>query len=130
MIDRRQSENLWDKAIETLSDEHKQQIVFGCLDKRAILGDVLAIVEAKKHLCMKRRWKYKKSSGEDVILRDLFEKMTKWVVKFKEIGDVAVQYDPGHAALPWAGVRFILQVGGFNHAFSTCAHYYVLLAFR
>lgn len=30
--------------------------------------------------------------------------------KFKEIGDIIVQYDPGHAALPWAGFRFLLMV--------------------
>ena len=30
--------------------------------------------------------------------------------KFKEVGDIAVQYDPGHAALPWAAIRFFLQV--------------------
>lgn len=30
--------------------------------------------------------------------------------KFKGVGDVAVQYDPGHAALPWAAIRFLLQV--------------------
>ena len=30
--------------------------------------------------------------------------------KFKELGDIAVQYDTGHASLPWAGIRFILQV--------------------
>lgn len=63
---------------------------------------------------MLNRWKYKKSNGEDVILRDLFEKMAKWVNKFKEFGDIAVQYDPAHAALPWACVRFLLQVGGLN----------------
>lgn len=36
--------------------------------------------------------------------------MVKSVNKFKEIGDVAVQYDPSHAALPWVGVRMVLQV--------------------
>jgi len=55
-------------------------------------------------------------NDEDVILRDLFGKMAKWVNKFKEVGDVAVQYDPVHAALPWTGVRFLLQVGSFNGA--------------
>jgi hypothetical protein len=38
------------------------------------------------------------------------EKIIAWVIKFKEVGDLAVQYDPIHAALPWAGVRFFLQV--------------------
>ena len=36
--------------------------------------------------------------------------MVNWIDKFKQIGDTVVQYDPGHAALPWAGVRFILQI--------------------
>jgi hypothetical protein len=34
----------------------------------------------------------------------------KWVIKFREVGDMAAQYDPAHAALPWAGVRVLLQV--------------------
>jgi hypothetical protein len=46
-----------------------------------------------------------------VIFRDILAKIIKWIDLFKQIGDVAVQYDPAHAALPWAGVRFILQVG-------------------
>ena len=43
-------------------------------------------------------------------MRDIFEKIIVWVDKFKALGDVAVQYDPAHASLPWAGVRFLLQV--------------------
>jgi len=45
-----------------------------------------------------------------VIFVDLFGKIIKWIDLFKQVGDVAVQYDPVHAALPWAGVRFLLQV--------------------
>jgi hypothetical protein len=59
---------------------------------------------------MKSRWKYTRKSGETVIVRDLFEKFVRWIDMFKEIGDVAIQYDPAHAALPWAGIRLILQV--------------------
>ena len=33
-----------------------------------------------------------------------------WIRKFVEVGDIAIQYDPGHAALPWAAIRFLLQV--------------------
>ena len=38
----------------------------------------------------------------------------RWVRKFVEVGDVVAQYDPGHAALPWALVRFVLQVSLAN----------------
>lgn len=43
-------------------------------------------------------------------MRDIFNKMVVWIDMFKQIGDTFIQYDPGDAALPWAGVRFILQV--------------------
>ena len=106
----RKLKNLWDKAAKTLSRVDRQEIDFDRSDKRAILSDVLNLVNVKKDQCMRSRWKYKNKNGEDIILRDLFEKMAKWVNKFKEVGDVAVQYDPGHATLPWAGVRFLLQM--------------------
>lgn len=43
-------------------------------------------------------------------MRDVFEKVIRWLDTFKQVGDVAVQYDPAHAALPWAAIRLILQV--------------------
>jgi ankyrin repeat domain-containing protein 50 len=36
--------------------------------------------------------------------------MILWLNKFKDIGDIAVSFDPIHASLPWAGVRLLLQV--------------------
>jgi hypothetical protein len=105
----RSTEDLWEKAVHTLSDEDKQHVDFNCKDKLAVLDDVLAAVNDKKRLCMEKRWKYKKGNKE-IIIRDKLEKVVVWVNKFKEVGDVAVQYEPGHASLPWAGVRFILQV--------------------
>ncbi|KAI4199301.1 MAG: hypothetical protein LQ350_004683 [Teloschistes chrysophthalmus] len=102
--------SLWDRAVASLSSEDQQAIDFSRADKPAILSDVLQAAEEMKQLCMQKRWKYKKKNGEVVIVRDLCEKLIKWVNKFKEIGDVAVQYEPTHAALPWAAVRFLLQL--------------------
>ena len=59
--------------------------------------------------CTKKRWQYK-WKGRSVCLRDVCEKTVKWIQLFVQTGDVAVQYDPTHAALPWAGVRFLLQI--------------------
>src|SRR3954465_4758399 len=105
----RSTEDLWEKAVHTLSDEDKQHIDFNSEDKLSVLDDVLAAVNEKKRLCMEKRWKYKKGN-KDIIIRDMLEKVVVWVNKFKEVGDVAVQYGLGHTSLPWAGVRFILQV--------------------
>lgn len=92
-----------------MSNEDKKNISFDYEDKLAILKDVLAAIDNKKRLCIEKQWKYKNGDRE-VVIRDQLEKVAVWVNKFKETGDVAVQYDPGHASLPWAAVRFILQV--------------------
>ena len=102
--------NLWDKAVDALKDKHKHNVDFQRADKNAILADILEEVQKKKQACIEGRLKYKRKNGEFLVLYDVYEKMVKWVTKFKEVGDIAVQYDPGHAALPWAAIRFFLQV--------------------
>ncbi|KAI0386901.1 hypothetical protein F5Y04DRAFT_73551 [Hypomontagnella monticulosa] len=42
-------------------------------------------------------------------VRDLANKTILWLNTFKEVGDVAVSFDPTHAALPWAAFRFAIQ---------------------
>ena len=68
---------------------------------------------ARRDEAIANRWKIRRKSGKDIILRDVLEKIGFWIRKFREIGDIAVQYDPTHAALPWAGIRFLLQVRSF-----------------
>lgn len=100
----------WEKAVEALKEKDKQNVDFQRGDKRAILVDVLGEVQGKKQTCINRRLKYTRSNGETVHLYDVFEKIVEWVKKFKEVGDAAAQSDPGHDALPWAAIRFFLQV--------------------
>ena len=59
---------------------------------------------------MQKRWNFKKSSGESLVVRDLVDKIAVWVGKFIQVGDAAVQYDPTHAALPWAAITLLLQI--------------------
>lgn len=54
----------------------------------------------KEHRDAARKW----AAAEDTASSAL-----AWLHKFREIGDVISSYDPVHLALPWAGVRFILQ---------------------
>ena len=63
---------------------------------------------------MKKGWKFT-WKGEEVILRDVADKVLWWIQKFRDIGDILVQYDPVHSAIPWAGVRFILQVRNISN---------------
>lgn len=72
--------------------------------------DVDSLVELtrqKQQQCDDNAFKFR-FCGQDVILRDYAEKVITFLQKFKTIGDVAESFDPVHAALPWAGVRFLL----------------------
>jgi hypothetical protein len=105
------SPDIWASGAERLSAEDRQNINFSFPDRLETLRQVSELVHTSKQKCLEKRWIYTRKSGETVIFRDIFDKFVKWVDLFKQAGDVAVQYDPAHASLPWAGVRFVLQVG-------------------
>lgn len=107
-------------AVAEMSDEDRKNIDFSGPDKLDILSDLHEITEKSREDCVKKRWRYTRKSGESVILVDLFGKIVKWIDLFKQVGDIAVQYDTAHAALPWAGIRFLLQVCSFKIRERTC----------
>jgi hypothetical protein len=71
-----------------------------------ILVDIESQIEDGK----RKQWRFRQRNGVEVTLREVLEKVAKWVNKFKEIGDAIVQYDPIHMSPPWAAIRFFLQV--------------------
>jgi hypothetical protein len=119
--------NLWDKAVQRLDDIDRQHFDIYQPDRRTALDDLLKVVEEKKRICEGKQWKYKKRNGDIVTIRDSLDKVVEWVRRFREIGDVVVQCDPTHAALPWAGLRLLLQVcQQFELSFTPayCRHQY------
>ncbi|KAH0537657.1 hypothetical protein FGG08_005570 [Glutinoglossum americanum] len=100
-------DNLWDLAASRLRDKDKAYIDLGSPIK---LQDLLNAVRDRQNECTEKQWGVPGGSSSTIKIHDIFAKITKWIEKFIEVGDVAVQYDPGHAALPWAAVRFILKV--------------------
>jgi N-terminal domain of NWD NACHT-NTPase len=104
------SPDLWAVAFNKLKPEDQAKLNFGQPNRRQLLEDLGNILNQKQELCLQRRWKFVNRKGETVIVRDVFEKIANSVKKFVEVVDVAIQYDPTHAALPWAGVRFLLQL--------------------
>jgi ankyrin repeat domain-containing protein 50 len=38
------------------------------------------------------------------------DKVLLWLDRFKSMGDIAVNADPIHTGLPWAGIRLLLEV--------------------
>ena len=119
--------DLWASAAAEMNVEDRKNINFSCPEKLGILSDLLEVTEKSRKECAKKRWRYTRKSGETIIFVDLFSKIVKWIDLFKQVGDTVVQYDPVHAALPWAGVRFLLQVGSilvvktYTEVFADCS---------
>jgi hypothetical protein len=99
----------WKKAYESLDDGVRASINLAKTSKIDILAAVLKAADQKREICIHKQWKVKLPKGEVIIIRDVVEKIAKWVKLFVSVGDVAINYDPMTAALPWAAVRFILQ---------------------
>lgn len=101
----------WKDAFARLSDKY-QNVLRSTPTARP--EDVLAAIERQK-ATWQAKWVITLGSKRTVNVRDVLRKLTKWVAKFIEVGDMAVQFDPVHAALPWAAVRFVLTVPTTEH---------------
>lgn len=102
----------WEAALAKLSLEDQLAMNISSLsglNKLDTLNQVLVATKEKRDICLEKQWKFT-WKGETIILRDVADKLLVWVDKFKAIGNVIASYDPTHAALPWAGFRFLLQV--------------------
>lgn len=106
----RRGPDLWEIAQRQIDGDLSSFPVSDTSDRRDILADILVIVREAEQASLQKRWKWKNRKGEVVILRDVFAKIAVWVDRLKSIGDIIVQYDPVHSALPWAAARFLLQV--------------------
>ena len=109
MSDKNEAGNLWDQALGSLSEKDKNTLEINTVGSKLDIKELLVAARAKRDICLKNQWEFE-FRGRAVNLRYQADKIISWLAKFKEVGDMAIQYDPGHAALPWAGIRFLLQV--------------------
>ena len=103
--------NLWASVLSSWSVDDRTLIAFESRDEIDVLADILEAAENAKSRSIEKRWRFRQpGQGQILVLRDLFSKIVVWINRFRGIGNIVVQYDPGHAALPWAGLRFLLTV--------------------
>ncbi|KAI5820134.1 hypothetical protein BZA77DRAFT_290335 [Pyronema omphalodes] len=106
------NQSLWSKALSSkvLDDERE---TLNSLNSQANSFDTVSEVKSfvQNILSIKKddAWKIR-VKGEEIVLRDIARKLLGWMDRFKEIGDIIIQYSPVNAALPWAGFRFLLKV--------------------
>jgi hypothetical protein len=75
------------------------------------IASLCAVVAKQREACELGQWKFTFRGHKTIVLRDTASKILAWLDKFKQVGDMAIQYDPHHFALPWALVRLLLEVG-------------------
>lgn len=100
---------LWEQAFNKLSERDRAALAFPNTSTVGSLELILEATRKRRDVCSASGLKFT-LGGREIIVRDVANKVLTWVDMFKGIGDIALQYDSGHTALPWAGVRLLLQV--------------------
>lgn len=101
--------SLWEQAFKKLSERDRKTLSFPGTAQQDTLERILEATRKSRDVCREKGAKFT-LAGRVIIVRDVADKIIAWVDKFKAIGDIIAQYDAGNAALPWAAVRFLLQV--------------------
>ena len=102
--------SLWVRALDSLSEKDKNTLGTNETGSNLDIEELIEAVREKREVCLENQWGFE-FHGQSINLRYQADKIISWLAKFKEVGDIAIQQDPSHAALPWAGIRFLLQVG-------------------
>ena len=89
---------LWKDAFDSLKEKHKQYLHQHASVK---IHDLLRDVESKQDEAWRSRPQAKRLNGERLSFYDVYRKIAFCLKKFIEVGDIAVQYDPGHAVCPF-----------------------------
>lgn len=121
--------SLWDKSFERIKTSNADPKIVATIEQFANqlahdqLDPAQSIAKDIKRLMEQtildsetdreiRTWKIK-IGGIEYSVRHVVEKTVGLLNRFASIGDVISSYDPGHAALPWAAVRFVLTVSAY-----------------
>ena len=109
------SRSLWDIAIKRLNPEEGSALgVSG--SELDILTSLFSITQKKLELCERHQWEFT-FFGKQFRIRSIVENIIIHLKIVREVVDTIVSWDPTHLALPWAAVKFLLQV---------CQMYYAL----
>ncbi|KAI1479017.1 hypothetical protein F4774DRAFT_419115 [Daldinia eschscholtzii] len=105
-------EDLWEVARATLDEDVRSIISDEGVepkDRIHVLKLVLHESNEKRKQCLKQRWKIRKRNGDVIILRDVFEKMIRWVDNFKDISKIVMEFAPSYASIPWGIICILLK---------------------
>ncbi|KAK7413945.1 hypothetical protein QQX98_007214, partial [Neonectria punicea] len=96
------SYDLWTEALSSLQESERQDVETFASDpdsanRKGLVVDIQERID-----------KAFKEDQHDSTARRIIESSVSVLAKFASVGDVAVSFDPVHAALPWAAVRSVV----------------------
>ncbi|KAJ5240485.1 uncharacterized protein N7469_002076 [Penicillium citrinum] len=106
--------DLWLRALGSLPESRQEKLKEMGFDPSGAnsestensINDLVSIVNKRQEECESKFWKVK-LGDEEIVLRDYTDKIVDWVGK---AGDIAVQFAPPQAAIPWAVIKSVMQV--------------------
>ena len=102
-------DNLWSQALSSLSEADQKELDLDTKIQDETFDGVQQIITAQLQTKEDSSAVIYSRKGKPVTFRVALQNILHWLDNFKKVGDIVVQYDPGHAALPWAAFRFVLQ---------------------
>lgn len=106
-------DNLWLEARDKISCDDRESIKeFNPQGSGATELNVRSMVldlQQKGEACKAESWKFR-VGNHTANFQDAVNTALRWVDKVKGPIDIAVSADPVHAALPWAGIKFLILV--------------------
>jgi hypothetical protein len=72
------------------------------------IDDLITTVNQKQEECEGKFWKVR-IGGKDIVFRDYTTNIVGWLEK---AGDVAIQFAPPQASLPWDMIKSLMKVSG------------------
>ena len=102
------SQSLWDIAIRRLNPDERSAL--GASGSELdLLASLFSVAQNKLELCERHQWGFT-FFGKQYSIRSIVENINIHLKNVREVVDTIVSWDPMHLALPWAALKFLLQV--------------------
>lgn len=106
------AKDLWQDALGQLSVSKQQKLKAMGLDQlrsgsvKSDIDDLVDVVKKRQEEVEKKFWRVN-VGDKDIVLRNYTTRIIGWLEK---AGDIAVQFAPPQASVPWAVLKSVMQV--------------------
>ncbi|KAJ5357020.1 hypothetical protein N7517_011629 [Penicillium concentricum] len=105
---------LWVEALSSLSESKQETLKnmgFNLSNAQpgsveSSIDNLVGVVNQRQEECEKKFWKVN-VGDEEIVLRNYTNRIVDWL---KKAGDIAVQFAPPQAGIPWAVIKSVMQI--------------------